>query len=298
MTETISGTVELAGNAQDGVTVYLINESTRTIEDRTETDGSGSYTLETERDGNYIIVPSYHESSGDEWHVATPVANALARPRHKGFVGRWPMSEGSGETVADSVNDYDASYAYDEWRSGGIGGHHIRLTGGFDRVNLPETLTDPIIDLMRDQSFSLGAWFNIDDIDFGSASPIFGFREDDEQSIYFRVDNDGDLSFRAADNVGGLASTDGLELEEGEWYHIAVVLDSNTIRMYVDAKEVLAEDYEHDLPDETDGGSLSWGNDADSSTDGYIDDAWISDIPFTHKDIIENYNENKDVHHG
>jgi len=172
------------------------------------------------------------------------------------LVGLWLFDDGSGAVVADSSgNGNDGTINGDfAWDSGKFGGAIIASGGGSIDVPASDSLNTVT------SAMTIAAWYRVDaDSDTGLRRPNAFLLED--QSDTEPVPNG--FSFR-------MWTTDGLspgiygkiELQQGQWYHVAGTYDGAQMRLYIDGVE------EGEVTDST-GGAIdgTWGGDVGTPGD-------------------------------
>jgi hypothetical protein len=172
--------------------------------------------------------------------AAPSAASAQSFP----LVGWWPMNEGSGQNVRDwsgrgnhgflgsttGVDDNDPA-----WIKGVFLGSALRFSGG-DYVTIPDPSS------LEQQRLTVAAWVR------GASSPGQykyavskggeGPCQTGSWGLYTGVG--GGMSFYIADTNSSffVSPAAGQEIWDNKWHHVAGTFDGQTLRFFVDGKEV------------------------------------------------------------
>jgi len=170
--------------------------------------------------------------------ISSPQAVMETGATVPGPVAYWPMDEGSGSTIEDSIGDHDGVINGAAWNDG-----ELEFDGSADYVKVAD---DDELTFNGETGFSVSCQFKLDVIDkyHGLASKYSNSLNTKEFVIYihpsemlvvliFDEDNDGSS---ADGSLYTYSSTDAVTT--GTWYHLTVTYDGGTnetgINIYLD----------------------------------------------------------------
>jgi hypothetical protein len=213
--------------------------------------------------------------------------DAMSEVPVTGLVGHWMLDELGGTTVVDnSGNGHDGT-----WRgepvlraAAGVSGGALEFDGTDDYINIADHADFDITN-----AITISAWIYLDNI--GSQKAILDKKFDGAASGFRFVAFWSTLNFRFSDGITTnihVFAADGI-LQPGRWYHAGVVYDRETVRLYLDANEVVAE--AHTEPIATNSVSLRIANYASNAywLDGRVDDVRLYNRALSASDISNLY---------
>ncbi|MEM9251987.1 MAG: Ig-like domain-containing protein, partial [Planctomycetota bacterium] len=182
---------------------------------------------------------------------------------------RWQFEEGVGLVASDgsgSQNHLDLINA--AWVEDADHGSAIAFNGaGYAKSDTPAF--DP-----STTDLSAGLWVRLDQLPASGNNAALLAQEDGSGTgrSWLYVDSAGNLNTY----LGGTATVAGTHLKANRWYHLAVTVESGTVRLYLDGSEVASASRTIESSD----GKMVLGahkDQAQSFLDGLIDDAQIYD---------------------
>lgn len=210
------------------------------------------------------------------------------------MIGAWTFEEAQGDKTADvSGNGLDGTLMGNpEWTNGKIGGGlKINTTADYVIVEDDEKLH------FEDKDFTWMAWINIDAFVADASAGILTKRNlvagNGSPTLLWKVDKDTRalaLDIRDDDAGNGINTVVAkTPLEEGEWYHVALVKDDKDLSFYLNGQ--LDDTINHDRP-----GNLSsteplyigihhYGTTWNSSLQGTIDEVAIFSAALSGADV-------------
>ncbi len=194
--------------------------------------------LSYDADGNRVTktvngVTTYYlvENRNPTGYAQVMEERAISEPATTSLVGRWRMEEGTGTTVADDFGTAQNGTLLNGtvWGNGPVGGA-LHFDGINDYVNVP----DPAADLQ-----------------LSTMTIAFWYKKDSEPADWVRLVGKGDSTYRnygVWEEAGAgkrilfqIYMTSGsainfystVNLEVGQWYHVACTYDGSTGRIYI-----------------------------------------------------------------
>ncbi len=211
-------------------------------------------------------------------------AFTLADAKLQNVIGLWTFEDGQGDEVADvSGNGLDGTLMGNpEWTDGKTGGG-LKINTTADYV----LVEDNAILHFEDKDFTWMAWINIDAFVADASAAILTKRNivagNGKPTLLWKVDfNTHALALDIRDD----GAANGINivvaktpLEEGEWYHVALVKNDKSLLFYLNGQ--LDDELDHDRPGNISSteplyiGVHHYGNTWNSSLQGTIDDVAI-----------------------
>jgi len=152
-----------------------------------------------------------------------------------GPVAYWDYEEGDGNTVNDSINNYDGTAEGDyEWVAGRIGSYAMEFDGGW--VAVPDGGNTPLLRVEGDR-MSVTAWTKVTDHIDDYAFLVIRGRDDYETYGLEINEEDKGFTFFVRDANADIYDLDSENsLPEDEWLHIAGTYDGNNLTSYVNGR--------------------------------------------------------------
>ncbi|MEB2774674.1 LamG-like jellyroll fold domain-containing protein [Algoriphagus sp. D3-2-R+10] len=221
----------------------------------TESPGASSYNIKraTESGGPYTtigsaIATSFGDTTLTDDEVYYYVVSAVkenniesdnsdeVKSALSGKLGYWKMDETAGTTAADSWANGDGTLHGDAGWSDGIEDNSLLLDGSGDYVTLPGGL------MKTTNDFTIATWVKLDDI--STWIRIFDFGTENANSMYLTPQT-GVKNEKSTIRFGIKTSKTAQQIVTYDyawpldtWTHIAVTLNGNTARMYVNGNLV------------------------------------------------------------
>ena len=194
---------------------------------------------------NYVdsIVDEYEDESGiDTGSSSNQVydsSNDLYSPSSvSGSYAQYKMNETSGTTVTDTgsgTNDGTASVDISNLTITGKINNAFDFNGSSEYINIDLLQAD----IASDTSGSFSVWFNTDTLT--SLQQIFGFASTTSQGeITASLNSSGNIIISVRDNSGTLQwrHTSVASLSAGTWYHLVIVQNGTSPKVYVNNSDV------------------------------------------------------------
>ena len=221
--------------------------------------------------------------TGDVWSFKTIPDILVTDPN---LMGWWKFDEGAGATAVDwsGQGNHGEIRGGTEWVDGYDGGA-LRLKGQDGYVNLP---IGELISSLPSATFTTwvnfsnigGAWQRI--FDFGSGTPTYIF-------LCPRTGTGGPMRVAIQTGGGGESLIDAPSTLPSGWHHVAVVISSANMQLYLDG--VMATSGSTSVvPSDLGRTSSNWLGRSQYVADGYfngsLDDFRIYDYPMSADEII------------
>lgn len=164
--------------------------------------------------------------------VALVVTNSLALEAPSGMVAYWKFDESNGTVANDSVGTYDGAIV-NATHSTGVVGNALSFSGA-DYVAI-----DDITFISTAQSFSYSVWVKFNqDISGGCVGPEYEYAQmivSIHNGPYIYLGTSGRLITQTIrqDSSWMILKTTRCTWAQDTWYHIAVTLDSEYLKIYV-----------------------------------------------------------------
>jgi len=219
---------------------------------------------------------------GDVWCFETVPVFPITEPN---LVGWWTFDVGVGTTTAFDRSGYknDGTLIGDLERIPGVFDYALDFDGAGDYVNI-----DGYKGILGTNPFSISAW--IKKTTDEDCSIVSWGTDSGRQRADFRLNNDNLRMEHGNGNVQG-----DIPLDDGEWHHVAVVVQENAAIQYPDV--TLYVDGQNDTPTDTDDDRFNIVADLDVSIgrrathndrffNGMIDDVRIYNYALSQAEII------------
>ncbi|MHC4558288.1 MAG: LamG-like jellyroll fold domain-containing protein [Planctomycetota bacterium] len=224
----------------------------------------------------------YGEFKGDVWSFETLPDVPVTDPN---LLGWWKFDEGSGTTAVDwsGQGNHGEIRGGTEWIDGYDGGA-LRLKGQDGYVNLPigaviASMDSTTITMWVNFSNAGGSWQRI--FDFGSGTSTY----------IFLCPRTGDANqMRLAIQIGGqgYSEINTPETLPTGWHHVAVVIKSGSMQLYLDGLDIASGSAET-VPSDLGNTSSNWLGRSQFVADGYfngsLDDFRIYNFAMTAGEI-------------
>jgi hypothetical protein len=215
------------------------------------------------------------------------VSFATAEPVDKDTVALWLFDEGSGGVAKDSSgNGNDAKLVAAEWDKGMFGSavKFDGIAGKVDYVEVPGSASLDIIDAL-----TIEVWVNITKHQNDHVRIVTGYNAGMNAGYSLLLTDAGQMKNMVHVGGGWKINTGRTVIPEGEWTHLALVFDGQTIKLYMNG--------DMELEGPAGGKITSRGMDAffigrlnagDPETpDGMIDELRISNVARSQEEIKE-----------
>jgi len=222
--------------------------------------------------------------TGDVWSFKTIPDILVTDPN---LMGWWKFDEGAGATALDwsGQDNHGEIRGGTEWVDGYDGGA-LRLKGHDGYVNLPigeviASMDSSTITTWVNFSNAGSAWQRI--FDFGSGTGTYIF-------LCPRTETDGPMRVAIQTGGGGESLIDSTSTLPTGWHHVAVVVISGNMQLYLDSVMVISGPTSVILSDLGQTGS-NWLGRSQYAADGYfngsLDDFRIYDYPMSADEIVK-----------
>ena len=167
-------------------------------------------------------------------HVESPSGNADTN-LYVVAPGAWYQANASsGTTLTDSSSSgNDGTLIGSAGWASGVGGNALALSGGY--ADLPNGIVSGLND------FTIATWFYLDSL--GTWSRVFDFGSNETVNMFLTPQagySGGPLRFAITTSGNqNEQQLNGPSLSTGQWYHVAITLDGNLGKMYVNGFEVV-----------------------------------------------------------
>ena len=219
---------------------------------------------------------------GNVWRFSTMPVITVTDPN---LVGWWKLDEGEGATAIDwsGQSNHGTIYGDTAWVDGYDGGA-LKLKGIDGYVTLPIGL---LINSLNSATFT--TWVNFSNLG-GSWQRIFDFGSGTSTYIFLcpRTGTDGPMRVAIQTGGGGESLIESPDTLPTGWHHIAVVIGSGNMQIYLDGA-VVASGSTAVIPSQLGQTSSNWLGRSQYAADGYfngtLDDFRIYNYAMSQADI-------------
>lgn len=287
---TVSSTVTVSATASDNVSVsgvqFLLDGANLGSEDTT-IPYSMSWNSMQNNNGSHMLTARARDTALNQaMSASVPVtvnnSSSTSTPA-AGLIGYWKLDESSGSTASDSSSGYSGNLINNPiWQTGNIN-NGLSLNGTNQYVSVPNTAA-----LKLDgTAYSYSLWFRTN-------NPLKwqGLISKEGSSSYIATINANKVLVRhaAAGSFFDLPGT--ISLTASTWYHLAVVYDRTTLRIYINGNLDTSRNVSQDLSSNNNGplifGRFFGGN----YLVGMLDEVRIYNQALTPSEVQDIYNGN------
>lgn len=209
-------------------------------------------------------------------------------PKWDHLTGYWKLDGNWDDSFGKELNGTAVNDATFDSFDKKIGTHSAQFDGSDDYVTLAST------DLLKDKSYSLSTWVRFDAVPL-----IWGaiFWQQESQ-LYFTSDQE--ITFRHVDTTNtNVSVSHSTPLELGQWYHIGVVANDQTLNLFLDGQKVDSKDISHlGDPRVVSIAQLGRNENSNGSFHGRIDDFAVWETALQPAEMKLIYNRQKQKHGG
>lgn len=290
---------KLEGSATTTVTDFNASSGNGTICERYASSGSAWYdglidevkVYNTALSAEEVLI-DMNANSASSFSVlgSSEAADGIDGDATSNLVAYWDFNENTGTSTAydKSGNGYDgtleASMTESDWVRGKKGnGSALEFDESNDYIDTVD------IDFSTG-GFTLSAWFKIETSSNNSDYILSKHDGTSSGRIYLGViGSAGNIEYALDDGSFQGASTTGYNYRDGEWHHVAMVVDSSTLKLYVNGQDSGTSDT-HDNGLTTNNANWRIGRDNSSYFGGMIDEVKIFNTALTPSQVAYEYN--------
>ena len=237
-------------------------------------------------DGQLDIDFSSLASDGGTRH---PIVNAIEILKIEdgdsliadGLVGHWPLDESNGISADDvsgqgHTGTLERGLTFNNNKTSGPIGGAVIFDGMDDRISLPD------IDNGLKSDFSVSAWVRPSNAE-GSYQGVVGSTTAGGFMMFI---NQGKLAFRVTTNENGQKLVSEGTIQNNFWQMITCTFDGNTMRWYINGKNVHNESLSGTLKDRSEAW-IGWSGWAEEYFEGGIDDVRLFNNALTEQQVVD-----------
>jgi hypothetical protein len=217
---------------------------------------------------------------GDQWLRTDLDFRPPVPPPSGNLVGHWALDGNANDSTSN--NNHGTPEGIYAWVAGRIGPNSIEFSGAGGRVLVPDAP-----ELRPQYQFTVSAWMNAGE-QTGSPRILVKGADDSETYAIQLVGVTPNVIVRDVNGEGPFGAASDIDVEDGEWAHVAASYDGTDAKIYVDGQ--LGGSEEHpgmSLSQDPNGLAIGNRSDAmDRAFIGRIDDVQLYDIALSHSDIV------------
>jgi len=210
-------------------------------------------------------------------------------------IGWWKFDEGYGTTANDSSpQDNDGTITGADWTNSGKLSKALNFNGSSDYVDLG---TDSSLNFTS-SNFSIGAWIKINDTISGSANYMIVNKGAISTDGYtFRINGNaagGSITFITSQS-GAFQQTNSAatEIQSGNWYHVVVVRNGSSAKVYKNGIDVTSSAGTHINPTSTSANAYIGQRGSTDWFKGIVDEVKIYPFALTQDEVLADMNFGK-----